>query len=284
MHETQPSGEPAPKVQPAHDGSLDAEVIVVGSDLLSGQVGDSSAQLVCGALDTRGAIVRRVAVVPDENDAIEAALRDALQRNPHIVVTIGGLGPAVDDRTYAAVAQVLGLPLKMNPGARSVVEAGYRRMVEERRAEKGGIDAAREKLACLPVGCVVLDNPVGVAPGAIYRLPGGTAVINVPGTPREARLVLDGAFPHLQDLSHGRRVARRQIEAPVADESALRPLLEKVAEEYPNARLTTRPVGSAKKGFRVVIAVETQAESTESAESAIGLVVNRLLGLVSGAK
>jgi nicotinamide-nucleotide amidase len=282
MNDASLSGDPAPKVRPTHDGTLLSELVVVGSDLLSGVVGDSSAQLVATALAERGAPVRRITVIADDAEIIEATLREVLDRNPNIVVTIGGLGPARDDRTMTGVSRALELPLKLNPGARECVESAYRRMREDRRVESTGLNAAREKMAYLPVGCIVLDNVLGIAPGSIYRLPGGTAVISVPGTPREARTVFEAALPHLGDLGKGSVRARREIEAPLPDESALRPLIERMVEEFPNAKLTTRPVGSQKKGYRLVVLIEVPAETTEEAESAIGAIVKRLLDLVSG--
>ena len=111
MSDVETSGQPAPKVQPTRDGDLFAEVIVVGSDLLRGDVGDSSAQIVAGLLTARGARVRSITFVADDEQTIAAALRNSLELAPHFVVTIGGLGPAADDRTLAGVSEALKLPL-----------------------------------------------------------------------------------------------------------------------------------------------------------------------------
>ncbi len=284
MRDRETSGEPAPKVRPTHDGELFAEIVVVGSDLLRGDVGDSSAQIVAGLLTGRGARVRSIRFIADDAPAVAAALRDALDRSPHFVVTIGGLGPAEDDRTLAGVSAALKLPLAPNPGAAELVDAAYARLKDQRRVERGGINKFREKMTLLPVGCTVLANPAGIAPGTVCRLPGTTAVVSVPGTPREARAVFEAALPHLKDFGPGRIVARREIEAPDQDESALVPLLERLSGEYPGASLTTRPVGSPKKGFRLLVLVEVRGATIEEAESAIGKIVHRLLTLAAGNK
>jgi nicotinamide-nucleotide amidase len=284
MRDRETSGEPAPKVHPTHDGTLHAEVIVVGSDLLRGDVGDSSAQGVAGLLTARGAQVRRVTFIADDEKTIAAAVRDSLERSPHFVVTIGGLGPAPDDRTIAGVSEALKLPLTPNPGAAELVNLAYAELKEQRRVESGGINAVRDKMTRLPIGCTVLVNPSGIAPGTLCRLPGTCAVISVPGTPREARAVFEAALPHLTDFGPGRIVARRELESPVQDESTLVPLIRTLAAEYPDASFSTRPVGSAKKGFRLLATVEMPGETIEEAESTIGLIVRRFLALSAGVK
>ena len=125
MRDRETSGQPAPKVHLTHDGELYAEVIVAGSDLLRGDVGDSSAQIIAGLLTARGAEVRRITLIADDEKAIATAVRDSLERSPHFVVTIGGLGPAPDDRTLAGVSKALNLPLTPNPGATELVDHAY---------------------------------------------------------------------------------------------------------------------------------------------------------------
>jgi len=284
MRDRETSGQPAPKVLPAHDGELHAEILVVGSDLLRGDVGDSSAQIVAGLLTARGALVRRITFIADDEPAIASAVCDSLERGPHFVVTIGGLGPAPDDRTLAGVSRALNLPLTASAGAAELVDRAYAELKEQRRVEHGGINAVRDKMTRVPLGCTVLTNPSGIAPGTLCRLPGTAAVISVPGTPREARGVFEAALPHLAGFGTGRIVARREIEAPNQDESALVPLMRRLADEYPTARFSTRPVGSPKKGFRLLASVEVPGETIEEAESTIGLIVHRLLALAAGSK
>ena len=284
MRDRESSGRPAPKFHPARGGKLHAELIVVGSDLLRGDVGDSSAQIVAGRLTRRGAEVRKITVIADDVATIATALRESLERGPHILVTIGGLGPAADDRTVNGVAEALNLPLVPHSRAAEMVDRAYARLEDQRRASHGGINAVREKMTRLPVGCTVLDNEAGIAPGMLCRLPGTTAVVSLPGTPREARSVFEHALPHLKGFGPGRIVARREIETPMADESALVPLILRLAEEYPDARLSTRPVGSPKKGFRLLASIEVPGDTIQEAESQIGQVVHRLLALAAGGK
>jgi nicotinamide-nucleotide amidase len=284
MRDPQPSGESAPKVHPTPDGGLYAELIVVGTDLLRGDVGDSSAQGIAALLTARGALVRRITFIADDEETIAGEIRGSLERGPHFVVTIGGLGPAADDLTLRGVAAALNFPLTPNPGAAELVDRAYAELKEQRRVDSSGINAVREKMTQLPVGCTVLANTAGIAPGTLCRLPGTTAVISVPGAPREARAVFEAALPYLTGFGTGQIAARREIETSIQDESALVPLLATLATEYPDARFSTRPVGSPKKGFRLLATVEVPGESIEEAEATIGLIVRRLLALAAGVK
>lgn len=284
MRDPEISGQPAPKVHLKHDGVLNAELIVVGSDLLRGDVGDSSAQIVAGMLTRRGISVRRITFVADDVATIAATILECLGRSLHFVVTVGGLGPAPDDCTLAGLSAALNLPLTTTPGAADIVDRAYAALKGQRRVEHGGINAVRKKMTRLPVGCTVLANEAGIAPGTLCRLPGSTAVVSVPGTPREARAVFEVALPHLKDFGPGRIVARREIEAPILDESALVPMIRQVSDEYPDAALSTRPVGSPKKGFRLLASIEVPGETIQEAESRIGLIVQRLLALAAGSK
>ena len=197
-----PTGRPAPKVRPERSGAFHAELLMIGRDLLRGRVTESNAQQLAGLLAGRGALVHRITIVDDTEQAISRAMREALERNPHLVITTGGLGPAPDDRTLAAVSTALGRPLSMNQQARTLVEAAYRRLCEARLARREGLNLAREKMCKLPIGSFPVPNDKGIAPGVVCRLPGGAAVICLPGTPREARAVLEQTLQLLRSLPH----------------------------------------------------------------------------------
>jgi molybdenum cofactor synthesis domain-containing protein len=273
---------PSPKVRPEHGAPPVVELILVGDDLLRGDVTEGNTRFLAARIAERGGVIRRSSTVADDEASIVAALTEALARNPHLVILTGGLGPAADDRTLTAVAGVLRRPLTMSPQARSLVEQAYQRLVESKTIKKAGLNLVREKMCKIPLGSIALENSVGVAPGVVYRLPGGSAVVCLPGKPEEARAVFEEALPLLKDLAPRLAVARREIEAPSADESSVRPLIDRLAEEFPRVRITSRPVGSARKGAKVLVTIEASAPSSEAAEAAVGATVRRLLGLASG--
>jgi len=273
----------APKVRPERGTTLHAELLLVGRDLLRGRVAETNARPLAARIAEIGGLIHRVTVVDDTTRAIGRALREALERNPHLVVTTGGLGPAADDVTLEAVAEVLGRPLTPNAKAREHVEAAYSRLARAKVVRNAAITLARDKLCRAPVGSVVLANPRGVAPGVIHRLPGGTAIVCLPGTPAQARAVFEAALDELHDLPHRRRLAQREVEAPTADESEVRPIVDRIAEEYPGVWISSRP-SSGTKGSPVLVLLETVAATEGDANAALDVVQRRLLQLASGSK
>jgi nicotinamide-nucleotide amidase len=272
----------APRVRPDRGAPLHVELILVGRDLLRGQVGDRNARVVADAATDRGGLVHRVTVVDDDEPTIAATLREALDRNPHLVVTTGGLGPASDDRTLSAVATVLRRPLSMSGQARRLVEEAYQRLHSSRVIDRAGLDRYREKLCKIPVGGTPVANPIGLAPGVVCRLPGGSAVLCLPGRPEETKAVLESALTDLKDLAHPLHVAQREVESPTADEASLRPLLDQLAEEHPEVRISTRPVGSGRKGSKVLVVLEASSPTEQQAAEAIETTVSRLLAIAIG--
>jgi molybdopterin-biosynthesis enzyme MoeA-like protein len=90
-------------------GPLHAEIIVVGRELLRGEVDDVNAKPIAAELTRRGALVHRVTVVDDLDRSVAAAVSESLERGVHLVITAGGLGPAVDDRTLEGISEALRL-------------------------------------------------------------------------------------------------------------------------------------------------------------------------------
>lgn len=249
--------------------------------MLRGRVGDGNAPAVARYLSQRGAMIGRIVVVDDDERSISKALREALDRNPRLVVTTGGLGPSIDDRTLAAVADALGRPLALHPGAKSMVEASYRRLRERKLLTQGGLTAARERMCNLPVGCSPVENPVGVSLGVICRLPGGATVLCLPGMPDEMVAVLEAAMPLLKDAAPRASVAQREIESPTADESALRPLLEELAHQFPDLWINSHALGR-RRGQKILITLESTGGSQKEAAAAVDAAVKRLLALAAG--
>jgi molybdenum cofactor synthesis domain-containing protein len=257
------------------------ELISVGRELLRGKIADGNAQRVARTLTQKGVLIRRITVVDDSTLAVAGAVRDALARDPHLVVTTGGLGPAEDDRTLQGIADALELPLTFDHGTRTLVEEAYARLAE-RGLAPGGLTATREKLCHIPVGGTPVPNSLGISPGVFVRLPGGAVVLALPGMPDEMQAVLEAALPRLGIHFEG-EVALREVEAPTADESALAPLLDRLAHEFPGVWIQSRPAGSRKTGGRIVIRVEATGDTRDDADVAVDGCIKRLLALACGA-
>jgi molybdenum cofactor synthesis domain-containing protein len=258
------------------------EVISVGRELLRGRIPDGNAQKIARYLSEKGALIRRITVVDDNTRAVASALREALERGPHLVVTTGGLGPADDDRTLEGVSDALSRPLRIDASTTAMVEAAYQRLHDNKVVDAEGLTAVREKLCRIPIGATPVENPLGVSPGVICRMPGAADVLSLPGMPGEMLSVLETALPLLKISPLEGQLARREIEAPTGDESAIAPLLDRLVGEFPGIWINSRPAGSRKTGGRILISVEATGESREEAEAAVDGCVKRLVDLVSG--
>lgn len=274
-----PPSSPAPKVVRDRREPLHAEIVVVGRDILRGRVQDRNAAGIAAQLSLRGAIVHRITAVDDSERAIAAAVVEALERGAHLVVTSGGLGPTQDDRTVAGISDALRLPLALHPGARRMVEAAYVRLADRGVVPTGGLNAAREKMATLPVGADAVENSDGAIPGIVVRRTGGGAILCLPGVPEEAKNVLEAAIPELKDLFPPGVAARRDLLAPTPDESVLRAVLDTLREEFPAVWIHTRSSGLGRRRRNVGVILETFAADEGEAERLLDRAFKRLLSL-----
>lgn len=277
-----PSAQPAPKPRPDHSGPVRVELVSIGRELLRGKIVDGNAQKVSRFFTQKNAMIRRITVVDDKVHSIASAVREALERDPHLVVTTGGLGPADDDRTLEGVSRALNRPLSLDHTTRTMVEAAYQRLQSGKVVASAGMTASREKLCTIPIGSRPVANELGVSPGVISRLPGGADVLCLPGMPQEMQAVLEAALPLLKISPLEGEVAQREIEAPTSDESELAPLLDHLIREFPGIWINSRPSGSRRTGRRIVIRVEATGPSREEADLAVDRCVQRLLALAAG--
>ncbi|MCC5983759.1 MAG: competence/damage-inducible protein A [Rhodobacteraceae bacterium] len=134
-----------------------AAMLVIGDEILSGRTRDANMHYLAGQLAERGIDLQEVRIVSDVHLRIVDAV-NALRRDHDHVFTSGGIGPTHDDITADAVAAAFGVGLGVREDARAILEAHYQRT---------GLDlnAARLRMARVPEGAVLIENPVSAAPG-----------------------------------------------------------------------------------------------------------------------
>ncbi len=149
-----------------------AAMLVIGDEILSGRTRDANTHYLAGELTKIGIALREVRVVPDEEEAIVAAL-NALRAAHDTVFTSGGIGPTHDDITADCVAAAFGVPIDVRDDARALLQTHYDRSGTE-------LNAARLRMARIPEGAALIENPVSAAPGFalgnVYVLAGVPAV------------------------------------------------------------------------------------------------------------
>lgn len=133
-----------------------AALIVIGDEILSGRTQDRNIAQLATWLNVQGIRLAEVRVVADRTAAIVEAVNTLRVRNDYLFTT-GGIGPTHDDITVDAIAEALGVPVIEHPEARAILEDYY--------TARGGVTAARARMARTPEGATLIPNRVSGAPG-----------------------------------------------------------------------------------------------------------------------
>ena len=167
-----------------------AEILCVGTELLLGDIVNTNARELSAALRGLGIGVYWQSVVGDNPDRLRRAVKVARDR-ANLIITTGGLGPTYDDLTKDVVCEVFGVPLVMHEEEAEKIRAFFAQ--KDREMPENNL-----RQAMLPEGCTVFSNFNGTAPGFAFVADGAT-VIQLPGPPREMRLMLEtGMIPYLR--------------------------------------------------------------------------------------
>jgi len=211
-----------------------AEIIAVGSELLSASRLDTNSLAITDRLRTLGIALRAKAVVGDRADDLAAVFRGAVGRADLVILT-GGLGPTDDDLTRDVVAGELGLELVEDP---AITDA-----IRQRFARRGlAMPEINRRQAMVPRGALVLANPNGTAPG-LWVEARDRIVILLPGPPRELLPMLDGPVkaalvPRTAATALYTRVLRVFGRSESHTEEAVRPLYAEWAQAPPPIEVT----------------------------------------------
>src|SRR5438876_10603084 len=136
---------------------VSAALLVIGDEILSGRTKDKNIGYIAEYLTALGIDLLEVRVVGDEEAAIVDAL-NALRRRYSYIFTTGGIGPNHDDITADCVAKAFGVKLIEHPESIARLAAGYANPEDD-------LNAARRRMARVPEGGILIDNPVSRAPG-----------------------------------------------------------------------------------------------------------------------
>jgi len=209
-------------------GEITAGVILIGNEILSGRTRDGNLHWLGQQLSDLGIRLREARVVEDETPAIVEAVHALRGRNTYVFTT-GGIGPTHDDITTAAVAEGFGRTLIEHPEAR-------RRLLEFYGS--ADLTAPRLKMAIVPEGAELIDNPVSAAPG--FRIEN---VFVLAGVTNIMQAMFRGLAPSLE---HGAPILARSIEAPLG-ESRIAEGLTAIQERCAEVAIGCYPRGQAGK-------------------------------------
>jgi molybdenum cofactor synthesis domain-containing protein len=168
---------------PSADAAPTAAILLIGNEILSGRTHDKNLPYIAEKLTAHGVRVREARVIADQPAAIVAAV-NACRATYDYVLTTGGIGPTHDDITSLCIAEAFGSPLHADPEAVARLTAHY-------GAEN--LNSARLKMAEVPAGASLIDNPVSAAPG--FRI--GNVFV-MAGVPRIMQAMLDHVLRQIQ--------------------------------------------------------------------------------------
>jgi nicotinamide-nucleotide amidase len=212
---------------------MNAEIITVGEEILTGLVVNTNASFVGESLVHAGLDVRWVTSVGDREEDIVDAFQTAFGRARVVVVT-GGLGPTHDDVTKKAASRVFGSPLVFRKEILDRIEALFNRRGKP-------LPASNEIQSWVPDRAEILDNAVGTAPGLLFTEEGRLFFL-LPGVPAEAeRLMRDAVFPRLAAVTGGRVFRSKRLKTIRIAESELADILQGFPEHFPDMRLAFLP-------------------------------------------
>jgi nicotinamide-nucleotide amidase len=247
---------------------VEAEIIAVGSELLTSQRVDTNSLFITDQLNALGVEVRRKMIVGDDRELLTASIREAIER-VEIVILTGGLGPTEDDLTRDAVASATGRKLIFRDDLRDAIADRFRRM--NRQMADNNL-----RQAYAVEGADALPNPNGTAAGQ-YLEHEKRVVMLLPGPPHEMKpMFTDQCVPRLTRLLPAQVIRTRFYRVAGMGESDLDQLIAPVYTKYTNPVTT---ILAAPSDIQIHLRARcATAEAAEALLAEVGPPIEALLG------
>jgi nicotinamide-nucleotide amidase len=224
--------------------SVKAEIIAVGSELLTPFRLDTNSLFLTDELNRLGIAVIRKTVVGDDREEMRSAFQEALAR-ADLVVSSGGLGPTEDDLTREVVAELLGRRLVRNDRILERIRARFRSFGRE-------MPPINERQALVPEGALPLENANGTAPG-LWLETDAHIVVLFPGPPAELQPMFSAYVrPMLEQRAGRRRIFDRVLRVAGMPESDVDQRVAPIYRSYRDVETTILAApGEIELHFRV---------------------------------
>ena len=241
---------------------MKAEIIAVGTEILTGQIVNTNAQFLSEKLAEIGVDVYFQTAVGDNEARLLSLLEIASQRS-NLVILTGGLGPTEDDLTKQTLAKFLGKDLVFDPQAQEKLDIFFAHRPDYARTPNN------ERQAQIVEGATPLPNETGLAVGGVLEVDGVTYVV-LPGPPSELKpMVLNQLLPKLMT---GTKLYSRVLRFFGIGESQLVTILADLIDHQTDPTLAPY----AKTG-EVTLRLSTKAVSQEKADQALDILENQIL-------
>ncbi len=241
---------------------MKAEIIAVGTEILTGQIVNTNAQFLSEKLAEIGVDVYFQTAVGDNEARLMSLLEIASSRSSLVILT-GGLGPTEDDLTKQTLAKFLGKGLVFDPQAQEKLDVFFAHRPDYARTPNN------ERQAQIVEGATPLPNETGLAVGGVLEVDGVTYVV-LPGPPSELKpMVLNQLLPKLMT---GAKLYSRVLRFFGIGESQLVTILADLIDHQTDPTLAPY----AKTG-EVTLRLSTKAVSQEKADQALDILENQIL-------
>jgi nicotinamide-nucleotide amidase len=209
---------------------MDAEIIAVGSEMLTPERVDTNSLYLTAELNNLGVEVVAKCVIGDDRDRLADAVSLAMGRSA-ILILSGGLGPTEDDVTREAVAQALGRDLLFHPDIADALEQRFAAM-------KRKMSEINKRQAFVIAGAEALPNDRGTAPGQWVATNSAVAIL-LPGPPHELKAMFEQqVLPRLTRLAPKQAIRTAFLRVTGMPESDLDALISPVYKKYRNIATT----------------------------------------------
>jgi molybdenum cofactor synthesis domain-containing protein len=217
-----------------------AAVIIIGNEILSGRTRDANLSFIGSRCDELGIDLKEARVIQDDQQTIVDTV-NFYRKSIDYIFTTGGIGPTHDDITAASIARVFNVDLERNTEAVTTMNKYY---------PEGKLNEARLKMADIPLGAVLIDNPVSAAPGFQMK-----NVFVLPGVPSIMQAMFDGMTDRLVG---GLPMLTESVKTDLP-EGTLAPDLAIIQDIYPEVSIGSYPF------FRIgMLGVNLVLQSTDN--------------------
>lgn len=204
--------------------ALSAAIILIGNELLSGRTQDTNLAYMATRLADHGIRVSETRIIPDDESVIVDTLNHLRKTNTYVFTT-GGIGPTHDDITADCIAKAFGVSIDIHPEAQAILLDYW----AERDVQP---NQDRLRMARIPAGASLVQNPVSAAPGFCMD-----NVYVFAGVPRIMQAMFDSVLPHLQ---RGLVIDSVSVKCSLGEGTIASPL-RALQQRYPDVDLGSYP-------------------------------------------
>lgn len=235
---------------------ITAAIVVIGNEVLSGRTQDKNINFIASELVKIGIRLEEVRVIPDSEKKIINTVNE-LRRKFTYIFTTGGIGPTHDDITSTAIAKAFKVKLMLNQKAVKAMKSHYK---------PGDLNEARLKMAYIPKGAKLINNPVSKAPGFVIK-----NVYVMAGIP----IIMQAMFSEIKStLRAGKKIKSRTVSTNIT-EGTMATALSKIQNQNLEVEIGSYPyIKNGEIGVSLVIRSENDDKLDEVCKKIKSLLIN----------